>query len=131
MDSGVQSPVREAAVHTRDAQNALPDHWGVYGVKPLTRLSPFKIDVATGKYLQGLNRDVACEGPARPLTLPGQSCDEYPPAATYEGAYFVGLSRTSQRAINAGQNSLAGSYMSAFFALNRVIDGDPFYIFVI
>jgi hypothetical protein len=68
-------PYSEVAQHIKDAQaTGLP---GKPGTQPLHRLRD--------AVLRGLNRDTAC-----PDSFPkpaGKSCDEYPFASTWEGAY--------------------------------------------
>ena len=64
-----------------------------------------------------------CESP-RP---PGQQCDEFPFAATYEGAAKWFYEGTSPRAfsaqlVNKEQNGIAGNIEQSFFLNNRVLD---------
>jgi hypothetical protein len=59
----------------------------------------------------------------------GQSCDEYPRASTAQGAAFgrQGIN-WDVRALNANQNSYAGSKVQQEFSNERFLYGDPFYI---
>ncbi|MGB3443323.1 MAG: hypothetical protein WBA97_31700 [Actinophytocola sp.] len=129
----------EYARHVRDAHNSgLP---GAYpsGV-PLTRL--------TDPTLIESNRTVACKGSyVRPA---GKSCDEYPMASTWQGARTGGgnprsFSWCSIPQVPGGsgaagysvcmivdtQNSAAGNALASFYSQNRVIDNDPFRVWIV
>ena len=119
--------------------SGLPGSW--YSGVPLHRL--------TDEKLKQNNRDRACP---QSLNKPaGKSCDEYPFASTWEGAYtargeartFAGcqipeypIGRTgplgfSACMIDVEENSLAGSRMnSALFVPYRVIENDTFFVTV-
>lgn len=108
----------EVAGHIEWAQNNLKYPWGVKGKgKPLHMLKDRK--------LQKKNRQVAC-GKATPP--PGKSCDEFPFAATYEGAAFNPDYSTNN--LNAKQNSYEGGRESRgeFLKNNRVLNFDPFWV---
>lgn len=123
------------AKHVADAQaSGLPG-----AVTPLHR--------TTDPWVNSQNRATACPGSmTRP---PGMSCDEYPFASTYEGAFlsgggprtfpYCGVLLVSQSTgpngysvcmIEAGQNSGAGTQLGAMYRNNRVIDGDPFRVVI-
>lgn len=55
------------------------------------------------------------------------NCDEYPFASTQEGA-ALGDGNYSARVIDAGDNQAAGRWLNSNYTLNRIIDGDAFYI---
>jgi hypothetical protein len=55
------------------------------------------------------------------------NCDEYPFASTQEGAAF-GDETYSARVLDANDNQAAGRQLNSVYTLNRVIDGDAFYI---
>jgi hypothetical protein len=55
------------------------------------------------------------------------NCDEYPFATTREGA-GRGDKRYSARLIDAGDNQESGRTLQKTFTLNRLLDGDPFYV---
>lgn len=119
--------------------SGLPGSW--YSGRPLHRL--------TDETLKQRNRDQAC--PARLHRPDGKTCDEYPFASTWEGAYtsrgeprtfpgcaieeyplgVVGPLGFSACMIDGGENSLAGSTMnSVLFVPYRVIENDPFFVTV-
>jgi hypothetical protein len=108
--------------HIFDAQGYLPDHWAALYSNivgpPIYRM--YNPAMAT------LNRDTACEGFVKQNT--DDSCDEYPFAATYQGAYLVGRNRTSVAHVPVLDNSRGGSLYSAFLTTQRMVDGDPFWI---
>lgn len=101
-------------------QQAGPHHYGRIGNSPLTRTTSTAIERA--------NRRVACGGrPGRPA---GHSCDEYPFAKTYQGA-----SRTRQPDwgwawVPAREQNAQGGYISSFYASQRVLDKDKFWVAV-
>ena len=125
--------------HVRDAQNSgLP---GAYpDGTPLTRL--------TDATLSRRNGDTACpDSYPRPS---GYSCDEYPFRSTWQGAFTGGGSgRTfdwcqinalptgvtgptgySACMIPAIENSSAGGTLGYFYSSNRVIEREPFHVWV-
>ncbi|MFD4190812.1 NucA/NucB deoxyribonuclease domain-containing protein [Amycolatopsis thermoflava] len=55
------------------------------------------------------------------------NCDEYPFATTQEGA-AKGDGNYSARLIDARDNQAAGSWLVSNYTLNRLLDGDAFYI---
>lgn len=117
---GTDPNLFEVAGHVKWAQNNLKNQWGVKGKgKPLHMLKDEK--------LQKKNRQKAC-GNANPPQ--GMSCDEFPFAATYEGAYFNPDYSTHD--VTATQNSYEGGRKSRgkFLKNNRVLDADPFWVHV-
>jgi hypothetical protein len=101
-----------------------------------------------------LNRryDVGAKNTSRKLSCPrslnrpsGKSCDEYPFASTAQGASVAGKARTfhgcnvlgkvrtgpngySRCMIPVTDNSAGGGMLSAFYARNRILDGDRFRV---
>lgn len=117
--------VQAVAQHIYDAQHgpsALPDGFGVPGLnKPLTR--------TISQTDRQRNHDAAC-GDFVPID-PNDTCDEYAFESTYQGAYFVGPGRFSVAHVPGDQNSYAGSLLGAFYTTQRIIDGDPFYAYIL
>lgn len=115
--------VAPVAQHVFTAEQTLAVNWGVppghfANDQPLTRdMNPADIR---------LNRRAACRGVTVP---PGNQCDEYPLATTHQGASFQNA--FSAVAVPASANSSQGGITRAFYASNRVIDGDPFYVLAI
>ncbi|MFD9374611.1 NucA/NucB deoxyribonuclease domain-containing protein [Streptomyces sp. NPDC059999] len=121
--------VNESARHILDAQQ-FPERtfpsWAGKNVpgasEPLHRL----ID----KDKQKKNRDKAistCDdvwGDYRGTKL---QCDEYPFASTKEGAAAPG-NRFSARLIDGTDNETGGRRLNEVFTLNRILDGDAFYV---
>ncbi|MFE3788061.1 NucA/NucB deoxyribonuclease domain-containing protein [Streptomyces goshikiensis] len=54
-------------------------------------------------------------------------CDEYPFASTKEGAAAPG-NRFSARLIDGTDNETGGRKLNEMFTLNRILDGDAFYV---
>jgi hypothetical protein len=131
--------VPNLARHLRDAQAS-----GLRGAypngTPLTRL--------TDATLVRNNGNTAC--PARFPRPTGYQCDEYPFRSTREGASTGGgTGRTfswcqipllgsgtgptgwSSCMIPAGENSSGGGFLGGFYGSNRVIDRDPFFVWIV
>ncbi|MBV9026511.1 MAG: hypothetical protein JO362_22565 [Streptomycetaceae bacterium] len=112
----LSGPYAQVARHIQDAQKSgLPGVWGSGSY--LTRL--------TSDALIGRNRNAAC--PSRLLRPAGDSCDEYPFASTYQGAFLSG-GKFSRRMLSDPQNTGAGRALNSVYALNRVLDKDPFQV---
>lgn len=60
----------------------------------------------------------------------GTDCDEYPFASTYEGAARA-HGDSSVMILPAGDNRSSGSRLGNWYAIDRVLDGDPFFIKVV
>ncbi|MFE2026518.1 NucA/NucB deoxyribonuclease domain-containing protein [Streptomyces hygroscopicus] len=54
-------------------------------------------------------------------------CDEYPFASTKEGSN-KGDDRYSVRLIEGTDNESGGWRLNSMYTLNRILDGDPFYV---
>lgn len=57
----------------------------------------------------------------------GKQCDEYPFAATREGA-AKGAGRFSVTTISGTDNRAGGGALQQFYRANRILDNDPFYV---
>lgn len=77
----------------------------------------------------------ACETELPPgeYPKPDHQCDEYPFATTREGASATHnpLRNFSVKSILGDDNEAAGTWLSAWYSYDRIIDGDPFYVRVI
>ncbi len=110
----------EVAQHIRAAQKAMPSHWGAPSSgHPLHR--------TTDEALQNSNRDAkVCAGPKPTST---SQCDEYPFAATREGASQNSEWRAECTAwVSRSANLSAGASEGVFFRKSRVLDGDAFWV---
>lgn len=138
--------VDESAMHIRDAQSAgMPGRFISRGdgtilrgsdAKPLTRLRD--------KEMRRQNRDASkaqcvvkfgnvtgqCSFTGDPDDEPSAcDCDEYPFAATNEGAQNKEVGKDfSVRRIDSGDNRRAGAKLGCFLASQRVLDGDEFFV---
>ncbi|GAA2652519.1 hypothetical protein GCM10010425_77740 [Streptomyces spororaveus] len=121
--------VDQSARHILDAQQ-LPERtfpsWAGKTVpgaaEPLHRL------IDKGK--QEKNRDKAietCNDVWGDYRGTGLQCDEYPFASTKEGAAAPG-NRFSARLIEGTDNETGGRRLNEMFTLNRILDGDAFYV---
>jgi hypothetical protein len=111
------SGVPDIIAHIAKAQATLKQAWGLKGSGPALHRT-------TDAALIKRNRAVAC--PSSRKRPQGKSCDEYPFASTEEGA--ANNSDFSWDWVNATQNSAAGALLGAFYAKNRVIDHDAFWV---
>lgn len=121
--------VKESALHIFDAQNrperTFPSFAGksVPGKKePLHRL--------VDETKQGENRKKSiseCKKVWGDYSRSGLQCDEYPFASTKEGS-TKGDNRYSVRLIDGKDNRKGGERIDQMYTLNRVLDGDPFYV---
>lgn len=130
----------QLARHVQDAQQSgLP---GAYGSgRPLTRLWS---DAAARQ-----NWDASCKRSY--VKPPGESCDEYPFASSYEGASTGGFSDSNARSwaycdlpfipsrtgpgfsvcmTAATHNSSGGGIEASLFRTNRMLDHDKFYVWI-
>ncbi|MER6148293.1 NucA/NucB deoxyribonuclease domain-containing protein [Streptomyces hirsutus] len=121
--------VNESAVHIYDALNrperTFPSWPGknVPGAKgPLHRVvDPKKIDDNRDKSIK------ECKKVWGNYTGSGLECDEYPFASTKEGS-TKGDNRFSVRLIDGKDNRKGGERLNETYTLNRVLNGDPFYV---
>lgn len=118
------SVMKEAFQHHKDALTApgsiVP---GLRPKPPLTRLYS-KYDPE--QYAANTRaKDQACAK----LTKPGDDyeCDEFPFASTYEGA-ASGAGKFSVRYIPRSANNSHGRWLAAWYAYDRILHKDPFYI---
>ncbi|WP_254708364.1 NucA/NucB deoxyribonuclease domain-containing protein [Streptomyces lunaelactis] len=63
------------------------------------------------------------------VSKPGEQCDEFPFASTKEGA-GKGDGNFSVRYVPQPDNSTAGAGLSAWYGQDRILDGDPYGIYV-
>ncbi len=110
--------INDVAINIFNGERTKSDHFGWYGHgKPLTR--------ATNSKVQSKNRQAAC-GKKR---YKGLTCDEYPFAATYQGAYYY-PNQTSTRGVPGDQNSREGAYRVNMYRSERLLNLDPYWVFV-
>ncbi len=119
--------VNESALHIYDAlhrpERTFPSWPGktIPGTKePLHRDSK-KVDDNRKRSIQ------ECKKVWRDYSGTGLQCDEYPFASTKEGS-TKGDNRFSVRLIDGTDNRKGGERLNEMYTLNRVLDGDPFYL---
>lgn len=115
------SDVEDAAKFYRDAQDGLANHPGRFpnGV-PLHRTT----DTSANRAVSAPECDRRFGSP-RPS---GYDCDEYPFAATREGA---ATGNFDLRLVPSEQNKGVGRMLgSQFYLYNRILDGDAFYVYI-
>lgn len=115
--------VAQVAQHVATAQSRT--QWGTLA-RPLHRL----YDDA----LRKKNRYAACGTTTAPFDddMANPSCDEFPFASTWEGAYtqegWTSADDGSTAVVDLTQNRQAGSDLAAFYREQRVLDGDAFLV---
>jgi hypothetical protein len=123
MDKPYFSVMKEAFQHHKDALTSpgslIP---GVEGRPPLTRLYSKYDPVQYAANRKA--KDAACSKLSKPE---GYECDEFPFASTYEGA-GAGDGRFSVRYIPRAANNTHGRWLGAWYAYDRILHKDPFYI---
>ncbi|MGW9433949.1 NucA/NucB deoxyribonuclease domain-containing protein [Streptomyces decoyicus] len=112
--SHTDTKVKESARHIADAQSAIAGHPGAS--TPLHRITN---ESTIDKHRRDMCRHVH--------TPAGKDCDEYPFAATKEGG---NPHRGSTRAITAGDNRSAGARLGGFYKVQRVLNGDAYYVYI-
>jgi len=110
--------VDAVAAHIQTAQRTKPHHFGLMGHSPLTR--------DTSAADQRRNRAAAC----RNFHSPGLTCDEYPFAATHQGAaFFPGDNSTF--GVPGSQNSAEGGRRVSMYRTERLLNGDRFWVIIL
>lgn len=136
--------VNESALHIRDAQlSGLPGRYipepdsimPSYESSPLRRLRDLTLRRQNrSKSLQMcLAKFNSYSSTCAPSGDPEDAevdcdCDEYPFAATMEGAANTEFIPVSVRKIDPSDNRRAGAYLGVFYTQQRVLDGEEFYI---
>ncbi|MFI9235311.1 NucA/NucB deoxyribonuclease domain-containing protein [Streptomyces sp. NPDC053079] len=125
------------ADHIYDAQTKPASTWptkpgkvipgSIASGKTLSRLYE-KWDAAAASQRQKNEtaKNNAC-APIRPTPSDGLDCDEYPFGSTWEGA-GVGDNNFSVRYLDSGQNRSAGGSLAAWYAADRILHRDKFYV---
>ncbi|MEU5637124.1 NucA/NucB deoxyribonuclease domain-containing protein [Streptomyces rishiriensis] len=121
--------VNESALHIYDALNR-PERtfpsWPGKSV-PGTK-EPLHRDVNATKIDENRNKSIGeCKRVWGDYAGSGLQCDEYPFASTKEGS-TKGDNRFSVRLIDGPDNRRGGERLAAVYTLNRVLDGDAFYM---
>jgi hypothetical protein len=107
------------AANVEAGQRTKPHHFGWYGHgSPLRR--------ATSLTVQNRNRQAAC---GRTHYRKTWSCDEYPFAATYQGAYYYPHDSRTARVLGT-QNSAESGYRTNMYRTERVLNLDRYWVFV-
>jgi hypothetical protein len=101
-------------------QKAGPHHYGdqALGGLPLTRTTSTKVENA--------NRSTAC--PASRKRPRGKSCDEYPFAKTWQGASKTTPPDWGWAWVPVSEQNSQGGLLGAFYAANRILNNDAFWV---
>jgi hypothetical protein len=109
----------QVAQNVEKGQQAKSLHFGWYGHgRALFRAPPS----AAAK-----NRQAACG--KRSYKKP-YSCDEYPFAATYQGAFYFPSQNVTMKVLGT-ENSTEGGLRSAMYVSERLLYGDSYWVFVL
>lgn len=122
--------VDESAAHILDAQAELPGNVGHWDANPALRGSP--LTRLMDKDMQKDNRNAAgalCLQRFPGGAQPGLDCDEYPFAATRQGANLVPESNMSVRYLDGSDNQASGGRLGNYLTSDgRVFDGEEFWV---
>lgn len=99
---------------------------GKLGSEPLTRMYTKR---HPDEYNKNRNKTrSACDKEFKDEDRTGKQCDEFPFAATWQGSATNGQDWFSIRLISAESNQAAGAWLGAWYAYDRILDNDPFYV---
>jgi hypothetical protein len=109
----------QVALNIEKGQRAKSLHFGWYGHGRVLYRAPVAVQVR--------NRQAACGKTAykRPY-----SCDEYPFAATYQGAFYFPSQNVTMK-VPGTENSTEGGLRSAMYVAERLLLGDSYWVFVL
>jgi len=110
------------AAHIQTAQRIKPHHFGLKGHSP-----PHPLTRSTSASVQNANRRRACRGVHVPT---GMQCDEYPFAATNQGAAFFPADN-STFAVPSAQNQAEGGRRVNMYRTERVLNGDKYWVIIL
>ncbi|MGA6180832.1 NucA/NucB deoxyribonuclease domain-containing protein [Stenotrophomonas sp. NPDC077421] len=123
----------ESAEHIKVAQSTLPGTIGRWHENPDARGVPLRR--LRNKRVAGENRNVSgalCRARFPDGAATGLNCDEYPFAATHEGASLVPETSMSVRYILGEDNKKVGGKLGAFYCTHaRLLDGEEFWVKVV
>ncbi|MDR6224075.1 NucA/NucB deoxyribonuclease domain-containing protein [Desmospora profundinema] len=99
---------------------------GALGDRPLTRMYTRR---HPDEYAANRNKTRAtCDREFRDEDRTGKQCDEFPFASTWEGSSTNGMDWFSVKLISKEANEAAGSWLGSWYAYDRILDGDYFYV---
>ncbi len=99
---------------------------GAVGDRPLTRMYTKRHEEEYQKN-RNYTRTI-CNREFQNEDRTGKECDEFPFASTWEGSAMNGLDWFSVRLISKESNGAAGAWLGAWYAYDRILDGDRFYV---
>ncbi|MBW0933728.1 NucA/NucB deoxyribonuclease domain-containing protein [Priestia megaterium] len=99
---------------------------GAVGDSTLTRMYPKRHQDEYNRNRNKTRR--TCDREFRDEDRTGKQCDEYPFASTWEGSATNGSDNFSVRMISSESNGAAGTWLGAWYAYDRILDGDTFNV---
>lgn len=99
---------------------------GAVGDSTLTRMYPRRHQEEYNRNRNKTRR--ICEREFGGEDRTGKQCDEFPFASTWEGSSTNGSDHFSVRMISAESNGAAGTWLGAWYAYDRILDGDAFHV---
>ncbi|WP_435867132.1 NucA/NucB deoxyribonuclease domain-containing protein [Streptosporangium canum] len=94
--------------------------------KPLTRAT----DWTNAPVNNENERDRICPLVWKSTELAGKQCDEYPFHSTHEGPYCAWLNNYFLRPVDPSQNGSHGADLGVFYNRYRILENDPFWVWV-
>jgi len=123
-------PITDVGNHIRNAQDSLgaPGKFanGAPVGPPLTRLRDATKKRANYRASKAICDTMQTATPPRTL-----QCDEYPFQSTYQGTATSPNTPHSAQLLSAVQNREAGTQLGNYYAWDRILDGDQFWVEVI
>ncbi len=123
------SVMKEQALHIKDA---LEQPEKTYPYPGMGKTIPSTLTRLKDKELIRKNRKKSqrtCKRLAEAGTIPkpaNSECDEFPFASTNEGSYTGSVYNVSVRYIDKDSNQAGGAWLGAWYAYDRILDGDAF-----
>jgi hypothetical protein len=109
----------QVALNVEKGQQAKSLHFGWYGHGRALFRAPLSVQLK--------NRRAAC---GKTSYKKPYSCDEYPFAATYQGAFYFPSQNVTMK-VPGIENSTEGGLRSAMYVAERLLPGDSYWVFVL
>lgn len=122
--------VDESARHLKAALDSLPGNPGRWNPDPALRGSALTRQADPKEIEKNRAASVElCRQRFPGSAAPGLNCDEYPFAATRQGAAQSPAEVVSVKYIDASDNKRVGGHLKGFYCTHaRILDGEPFWV---
>ncbi len=127
--SAFTDPSSTLPVKTDGTPKVIPGNMSGNPPSLITRLYPGANPIAQQAYDD--NRAVVRSVCATIQSNPGEECDEFPFASTWEGAAMNDQKNFSVRYVNATENGNAGTDLASWYGSSRILHNDKFGVDII